>query len=210
MSDILRQVDEDLRKDRLKSFWRKYGLYIILSISASLIIIIFLQFYNASNKSKYEKIVEEYLKVSYIENFTSKLEILDEITNSDSDFIAAIAHLKMSQLLIDTGETEKGLLNLEEITKNDNYEIIIKDLALYLLLLNKISELNEIEINNYLPQTQIGSSSFKFLFMELVAIHSLISGELNSSKQEFEDLLGYPDLPQSIRARANKFLDLIG
>ena len=29
MSDILRQVDEDLRKDRLLGLWKKYGYYLI-------------------------------------------------------------------------------------------------------------------------------------------------------------------------------------
>ena len=30
MSDILRQVDEDLRKEKLSNLFKKYGLYVIL------------------------------------------------------------------------------------------------------------------------------------------------------------------------------------
>ena len=32
MSDILRQVDEDLRKEKLSDLFKKYGLYVILSL----------------------------------------------------------------------------------------------------------------------------------------------------------------------------------
>ena len=32
MSDVLRQIDEDLRKDRILSLWKKYGIFIIVFI----------------------------------------------------------------------------------------------------------------------------------------------------------------------------------
>ena len=32
MSDVLRQIDEDLRKDKLNKLWKNYGLYIIVLI----------------------------------------------------------------------------------------------------------------------------------------------------------------------------------
>ena len=32
MSDILRQVDEDLRKEKLSNLFKKYGLYVILTL----------------------------------------------------------------------------------------------------------------------------------------------------------------------------------
>ena len=39
MSDVLRQIDEDLRKDRLIKLWKKYGFYLIVSMVLGLSLI---------------------------------------------------------------------------------------------------------------------------------------------------------------------------
>ena len=40
MSDILRQVDEDLRKEKLSNIWKRYGIYAIFLIVIIIVIVI--------------------------------------------------------------------------------------------------------------------------------------------------------------------------
>ena len=61
MSDILRQVDEDLRKDRLLKIWSLYKIYIVGSIFILLISLSGYQYYLSINQSKNEAIVEQYI-----------------------------------------------------------------------------------------------------------------------------------------------------
>ena len=78
MSDILRQVDEDLRKERLTSLWNRFKLYII---SITLLLIISVSVYQYLEISKYnEKVstIESYYKASNngsIDEMLGKLEI---------------------------------------------------------------------------------------------------------------------------------------
>ena len=44
MSDVLRQIDEDLRKDRLINLWRKYGIYILSFIIIVILSVVGFQF----------------------------------------------------------------------------------------------------------------------------------------------------------------------
>ena len=66
MSDILRQVDEDLRKEKLSNLFKKYGLYVILTLVIIIGSVIGYQVIVSIDKSKNEKLIETYIKaVSY-------------------------------------------------------------------------------------------------------------------------------------------------
>ena len=58
MSDILRQVDEDLRNERISNLWKKYGLYLISFIIIIVVLIIGFQLKISFDKSGNEKLVE--------------------------------------------------------------------------------------------------------------------------------------------------------
>ena len=54
MSDILRQVDEDLRKEKLSNLFKKYGLYVILTLVIIIGSVIGYQVMGSIDKSKNE------------------------------------------------------------------------------------------------------------------------------------------------------------
>ena len=56
MSDILRQVDEDLRKEKLSNLFKKYGLYVILTLVIIIGSVIGYQVMVSIDKSKNEKL----------------------------------------------------------------------------------------------------------------------------------------------------------
>ena len=62
MSNILRQVDEDLRKERILNLWKKYGLYVIFLIIVLVTIVVGLQISKSIAKSNSEAVVEKYIK----------------------------------------------------------------------------------------------------------------------------------------------------
>ena len=64
MSDILRQIDEDLRKDRLSILWKRYGVYLIIILVIIILSVIGYQLKVTNDKSKNEKLVETYLDAS--------------------------------------------------------------------------------------------------------------------------------------------------
>ena len=63
MSDILRQVDEDLRKEKLSNLFKRYGLYVILTLVIIIGSIIGYQVMVSIDKSNNEKLIET--SVSY-------------------------------------------------------------------------------------------------------------------------------------------------
>ena len=52
-------------------------------------------------------------------------------------------------------------------------------------------------------------SSLKYLFKEVIAINNLLSGNIELSRENFNDLSNDVDTPREIVIRASKFLDII-
>jgi len=207
MSDILRQVDEDLRKERLTSLWNRFKIYII---SITLLLIISVSVYQYLEISKYnEKVstIEKYYKAS---NNGSINEILDELETikTSNKFSQNLIDLKMADIHLVKGNIELGLEKLEQIFKSKN-KSILGDLALYKYLMLKIDEVTLNEVNNLIENFNSKENNFNYLFSELVGIKNIIDGQYSEGKIIFESLLNDVSVSSEIKIRADKYLNII-
>ena len=207
MSDILRQVDEDLRKEKLTSLWNRFKIYII---SITLLLIISVSVYQYLEISEYnEKVstIEKYYKAS---NNGSINEILDELETikTSNKFSQNLIDLKMADIHLVKGNKELGLEKLEQIFKSKN-KSILGDLALYKYLMLKIDEVTLNEVNNLIENFNSKENNFNYLFSELVGIKNIIDGQYSEGKIIFESLLNDASVSNEIKIRAEKYINII-
>ena len=209
MSDILRQIDEDLRKERLSNLWKKYGIYSILLMVSVILIIIGYQVVVSMNQANNEKLLEKYINATNSETINQQLSFFEELTYSNNNFLSSLAELRILNLKIENGNSEVALVELEKLIKNKNNDPIISDLATYLYLLSKIDEISEDQFMSYLNENKIRNSKFKFLFTELILIKKALDGKVDESKQGFQKLINLSDSPIDIKTRAKKFIEIL-
>ena len=207
MSDILRQVDEDLRKERLTSLWNRFKIYII---SITLLLIISVSVYQYLEISKYnEKVstIENYYKATNNVSVDVMLGKLETIKTSN-EFSQNLIDLKMADIHVVKGDIELGLKKLEQIFKSKN-KSILGDLALYKYLMLKIDEVTLNEVNNLIENFNSKENNFNYLFSELVGIKNIIDGQYSEGKIIFESLLNDPSVSNEIKIRAEKYINII-
>ena len=209
MSDILRQVDEDLRKEKLSNLFKKYGLYTILTLMVIIGSVIGYQVKVSVDKSNSEKLIEQYIKSINIKDPNISINGLKEITESTNNYISGLAQLKLSRLYLQNGDKKKNNIILKEIMNNNDYEQIVIDLARYYYLILNINDLSKTEFDDILSNTSLKLSKFEFLFTEIRAIRGLITNDHYDSKELFQSLISNPNVPLDIKDRANKFIKLI-
>ena len=207
MSDILRQVDEDLRKEKLTSLWNRFKIYII---SITLLIIISVSVYQYLEISEYnEKVstIENYYKASNNESIDEILGKL-EIIKTSNEFSQNLIDLKIADIHVVKGDIELGLEKLEQIFNNGNNSIL-GDLALYKYLMLKIDVVTLNEVNDLIENFNSKENNFNYLFSELVGIKNIIDGQYSEGKIIFESLLNDVSVSSEIKIRADKYLNII-
>jgi len=209
MSDILRQVDEELRQDRLKILWKKYRIYIVGMLILIIGGVFGYQINKSVNQSYYEKTVEKYIAIAGIKNLNESIKNLSEIEGDNQLFISSIAKIKAANLLMENGNTEESMNKLKEIMNDDNSDKLVADIATYFYLMSNLNEINKDEINIYITSERENNSSLKYLFKEAIAIKNLLSGNIDLSKEYFNDLSNDTNAPREIAIRASKFLDTL-
>ena len=209
MSDILRQVDEELRQDRLKILWKKYRIYIVGMLILIIGGVFGYQINKSVNQSYYEKTVEKYIAIAGIKNLNESIKNLSEIEGDNQLFISSIAKIKAANLLMENGNTEESMNKLKEIMNDDNSDKLVADIATYFYLMSNLNEINKDEINIYITSEREKNSSLKYLFKEAIAIKNLLSGNIDLSKEYFNDLSNDTNAPREIAIRASKFLDTL-
>ena len=209
MSDILRQVDEELRQDRLMSLWRRYRVYLIGGLILLISSVLGYQINKSVNQSFYEDEVEKYISTSDLVDFNEKIDDLRKIENSNQLLISGITQIKIATLLMENGKIQESKDKLLEIINEDKTDDIITDLAIYFYLMSNLNDMAMDEINIYIDTDKLENSSFKFLFKETIAIKNLLSGKIQISKEKFDELINDANTPRDIVIRATKFLDTI-
>ncbi len=209
MSDILRQVDEELRQDRLINLWRRYRVYLIGGLILLIGSVLGYQINKSVNQSFYEEEVEKYLGTSDLVDLNQTIENLGEIKSSNQLLISGIAQIKIATLLMKNGKIQESKNKLLEIINEDKTGDIITDLAIYFYLMSNLNDMTMDEINIYIDSNKLENSSFKFLFKEIIAIKNLLAGKIQISKEKFDELINDANTPRDIVIRATKFLDTI-
>ena len=209
MSDVLRQIDEDLRKDRILSLWKKYGIYIIVFILLIISSVIGYQINKSLNISNNQKQVENYLIASNLPSENEIVSSLSNIENSSNTFMRGLIRLKMANALMSQGKKEQSQAILIELMRDREINKILNDAAGYFYLMSNLNEITKDEISVYFSDSQIDNSAFKYLFLELFALHDLFSGDYEQTKNTFQEIINDPEAPSEIIIRSEKFLESI-
>ena len=208
MSDILRQVDEDLRKDRLLKVWRSYRIYIVGSILIILISLSGYQYYLSSTQSKNEAIVEQYINSINSTDVNTSIEQLLELNESDNSFIKGLAKLKRAELYFATEDKGQAIKLLESISIDESLDQIIRDMALYKYLMIQLDTLDKDLYFEIIDSQDLNSSKFKYLFKELKALKYLIEGDRINSLEIFESIISDENSPINLKTRSEKFIKI--
>jgi len=207
MADIFDEVSEELKKDQLIQFWKKYSKYLI---SISLVLIISLLsyfFYNQWKQKTLENSSSQYFSaIKKLENkeFESSIEEFSKGLNENHKGYKILSLFGLAEAHFKLGKIDEMSLNYETIYNNQDIDMYYRDLSRLLTVMKNNTRPFEEQINILQPILN-SPSKLQLLASELKILLLIKFNKIDDAKKSIDQLLSRSEISFEQKNR----LDLI-
>ena len=202
---FVREVDENLRRDRLRDFFKEYGNWLIAAVGLFLAISGGLIWWNQHQEQKRGAQVEQLAQV-YKDigggNAAKAAPQLDELAKSGSKAVRASAQFARAALTLQQNDTKQAAATYKAIADDDAMPLPYRDAALVRQTALEFDQLKPDEVISRLaPLTKAGEPWFGSAG-EMTALAMLKQGKSQQAAQLFVAIAKDKSVPETIRGRA--------
>ena len=213
MADIFKEVDEEVRRERLTEWWKRYGNAAIALIAALVLGVVAWKAWGY---------FEEQRKLEQADAFVAALSLSE--SGQSEDALAAFAALSdegekgypllatfhQARLLLEAGDAPGAIALWDKIADSDQAGPSFRGVATLLSVRSQIGTTDPAELRARLEPMTSEGQAFRSGALELLAILALQEGKdeeaLNLYRQVADDLTA----PPGLRARAAQMLAALG
>lgn len=211
MADIFREVDEDLRAERLQKFWKRYSSLVlaaaVLIVAATAAGVIWRE-RQAGQLMQQGVALTSALNLATQGNQDEAARILDGLALDGAKGYPVLAKLRHASLDADRGKLDEALAQFDAIANDKSIDAEYRDLAVIRAGYWRVDREDRAQIEQRM-QPLMGSA-WRFSARELVALAQLKAGDKAAAKTSYAALADDPATPASLRARATEMLAAIG
>ncbi len=204
MNQIFNEIDDDLKKDRILNFFKKYKFIIIIIISLIFLTIFIIVGKNIFFESRAKKNTQEYVIIlglindKKIDEAKKRLEILKD---SKINLYKVLAISKLLELSKENKNEQILILDYairSDIEKND------KDLFKIKKALLAFDNLEEQQFLNLLNPGDFQNSPWRVLSLEILGDFYLSKGQKIKAKDVYDQALKISDIPEIFKKDLEK------
>lgn len=214
MSDdsFIREVNEEIRSDRMKSIWKRYGIYLI-GIAVLIVVATAAfrgyQYYTGVQATRSGDAFLAALNLAREGRQDEALAALRELEEGGYGSYPALARMRAATVLADTGDEAAAISDFSTIGNDNSVPAAIRDIAriraAYLLV--DAGSYEDVAV-----QVEILSGAdnpMRHSAREALGLSAWKAGELIQARQWFEQIAGDTGVPAGISQRAQMMLDII-
>ena len=203
-NSIFEEIDEEVKRENTIKFIKKHSKVILGVIIAIVIIIASYSTYLTNQRRESEVFTKKLMNVVY--NYDGTLKSVER----DLDHLIKNAPLEISNMahIIKLGVKGDDISNeLKEISKNKDYDIVLRDLAVLMFVSKTMDKMDSKEAINMLEEISTLDHPFRLSALELIGVLSLRDNNIEKAKAAFSAIESDKDAPKSMLNRI-KLLNL--
>lgn len=211
MADIFREVEEDIRRDRLQQLWDKYGIYLIglvVGIIALTSLVVGWRAYTQSQAEEASKAFALAVAGAAQEGADAPALFTDLADGSPSGY-AALARLRAAGALADAGDLDEAIAAYDAVAADSAADDILRDLARVksgTLLVGRTSY-DDLAIR-LVPLTDAGEA-WRNPAREALGMAAYAEQKYAQAQSYFQSIVGDQTATPGVRDRAHVMLALI-
>ncbi|MBW8640236.1 tetratricopeptide repeat protein [Hoeflea sp. WL0058] len=214
MSDdsFFREVDEELRSDRMKSIWQRFGKYLI-----GLAILIVLatagfrgyEYWSKSQASKSGDLFLEAITLSNEGELDEALGVLRELEVDGYGSYDVLARMRAATVLADKEDFRGAIAEFVDVGRDNDVPKAIRDVsrvrAAYLLVDHGSYE----DVSAQVEVLSGADNPMRHSAREALGLSAWKNGNFSQAVEWFSLIVGDTDAPSNVRQRAEVMLDLM-
>ena len=207
MSDIIREVDEELRREQYEKLWRKYGTYAV-GLAAVIVLAVggFFQWqhYTQGQREERARQYEAAVQLSAAADPGASAALQALVAREDG--YGALAELQQAELKAKAGDVAGAVAIYEKMTADSAVDRSLRDLALILLALHSVDTAPPDQLTQRLQPLTAATNPWHYSALELTAVLARRQGDNAKAVQIFTGLADDLNAPQALRQRATEML----
>jgi hypothetical protein len=210
VSDIFREVEEDVRRERLEKWWKKYGDYVIAGVSVIAIAIGGYKLWQHYEEQQRLKASSEYQSAIQLEQagqIEQAAQAFAEIAKHAPSGYALVARLSNADALLAAGRRTEAVAIYMDIAKDENAGL--GDLARIRAAWAQADTLSTAELKTLLAPLAQSETPWRYMAREILAYRDFHDGLTRKAQKEYEGLAAASDAPSGLRQRAQAMATLI-
>ncbi len=201
---LLREVDEELRRDQMQKIWERYS-GLIFGVAALIVVGVWgYKFLEGRRISAAQTAGAEFAaaaKLSADSKSEEALAAFEKIATSGPSGYAALAKLQVAGAQARAGKNAEALAAYDALAKEPGADDLLKSFAQLQAASLRLGEADFTEMQNRLNSLAGEGSPFKITARELLGFAAFKGGKLEEARKHLEPLLIDPSASRAIQDR---------
>lgn len=212
VTDIFKEVDEELRRDRAQELWHKYRVPVIGLVATIAI---------GVGAWEIWKRVDESNRIAASQEFSSALNqiengrdaaALNELADiaSGSTAYSELAAFKRAELLVEQGQEAEAIAIWDDLAKQEDMPAGLREAAIIFSVMHQVDSGNPELLAARLAPLIGEGRPYRHSARELQAALALKQGNQGQARDLYQEIADDPEAPAGLRTRATQMLTLFG
>jgi hypothetical protein len=210
--DIIREVEEDLRRERYQQIWSRYGNVIVAAAMAIVLGVAGHQGWKYWQQSRSDSAgarFEGALQLSRDDKDADSIAALEAIVKDAPSGYQMLARFRLAAEAAAAGKKAEALAQYQGLADDTSTDPLLKGFAQLKAAELRIDEADFTEMQNRLTPLLAENGAWRASARELLGLSAFKARNLEEAEKNFTLLFADPATPQSLRQRAQMMMTLI-
>ena len=200
MSDIFREVEEDVRREKLQKFWKNYGDYVIALGAVIIVGIAGFQLWQRYQQTERDKASVAFIAAQRITDPKAAAVAFADIAKSAPKGYALLARLEQAHSMLASGQKDSALAIYKDIAAEDKGGpgAVARLRQAWAI----VDTTPRTDLESLLAPLREPTGAWKQLADEVLAYSDYHNNQMPKAAQEFETLANDANAPGQLRVRA--------
>jgi hypothetical protein len=212
MTDVFREVDEDLRREQLKKLWDRYGTYVLALAILIVVATAGWRFFEYWQESRAQATGDRFvaaLKLAEQGKHDQAIAALTDLTKSGSGDYPVLAGFRVAAEKAAAGDDKGAVAEYDAVAQRSGVPPLVRDLARIRAALLLADTASVAELNTRIGDLTATGNGWRQSAREILGLAAFRENDLTAARKYFSDIAADRETPSDLHQRAELMLAVI-